>query len=189
MPVVHLLAGPNGSGKSTYVERVLGPATRLPFINADLIAAEHWPDAQVEHSYEAAQLAESERRTAMASGASFISETVFSHESKVALVSDASALGYLVTLHVMLVPVELAVQRVTERIRRGGHAVPEQKIRDRYERLWPLIADAAKIADETFFLDNSSAKRPFRPAAVLAHGTRIGEPEWPSWTPPVLRSL
>ena len=140
MPVLHLLAGPNGAGRSSYVHDVLGPVTGLPFINADEIAAERWPDAQAEHGYEAARLAEAERRQRIAEGSSFISETVFSHPSKVQLVSDAVGAGYLVHLHVMMVPVELTVQRVLERVRRGGHAVPEQKIRERYERLWAHIS-------------------------------------------------
>ena len=50
MPVLHLLAGPNGSGKSTLFERILGPTTRLPFINVDLITARRWPGAEEEHA-------------------------------------------------------------------------------------------------------------------------------------------
>lgn len=53
----------------------------------------------------------------MAMGSSFISETAFSYVSKVELLADASALGHLVHLHVILVPVDLTVQRVAERVR------------------------------------------------------------------------
>ncbi|MGN6162028.1 MAG: AAA family ATPase [Marmoricola sp.] len=189
MPVLHVLAGPNGAGKSTYVDRVLTPATGLPFVNADLIAGEIWPGHEVEHAYEAAEMAELERRRAMNAGKSFISETVFSHESKIALLADASALGYLVHLHVVMVPVELTVQRVSERVRRGGHEVPEEKIRGRYERLWSHVAVAARVADEAEFFDNSSARSPFRPVARFAHGSPVGEPAWPSWAPEPLRAV
>lgn len=186
MPVLHLLAGPNGAGKSTYVRDVLTPATGLPFINADLIAAARWPAAAAEHSYEAARIAESERRSRMAAGESFISETVFSHPSKVALVTDASTLGYLVHLHVILVPVDLTVQRVNERVRRGGHTVPEAKIRDRYDRLWVHIAAAIQVADVTEVFDNSSPRHPFRLCATYSHGTFEGPAEWPRWAPAAL---
>lgn len=186
MPVLHLLAGPNGAGRSSYVHDVLGPVTGLPFINADEIAAERWPDAQAEHTYEAARLAEARRREAIAEGSSFISETVFSHPSKVQLVADAVGAGYLVHLHVVMVPVELSVQRVLERVLRGGHAVPEQKIRDRYERLWAHIYEAIQIADVAEVLDNSSARAPFRVCASFEHGQLIGPPSWPAWTPAVL---
>lgn len=186
MPVLHLLAGPNGAGKSTYVRDVLAPATGLPFINADLIAAERWPDAQAEHAYEAARAAESERRARMTAAQSFISETVFSHPSKIALLADASALGYIVHLHVILVPVDLTVQRVAERVRRGGHAVPEDKIRMRHQRLWAHVASAIEIADVTEVFDNSSARLPFRLCATYAHGKLAGPASWPKWAPPEL---
>lgn len=187
MPLLHLLIGPNGAGKSSYVRDVLKPATGLPFINADEIAASLWPEAQAAHAYEAAQIAEAQRRERIAGGESFISETVFSHPSKVQLVSDAVDAGYLVYLHVVIVPVELTVQRVLERVRRGGHEVPEQKIRQRYERLWGHLSAAIRIADVTEVLDNSSARVPFRPCALFEHGVLIGTPGWPTWTPHVLR--
>lgn len=187
MPLLHLLVGPNGAGKSSYVRDVLKPTTGLPFINADEIAASVWPETQAAQAYEAAQIAEARRRERIADGESFISQTVFSHPSKVQLVSDAVDAGYLVCLHVVVVPVELTVQRVLERIRRGGHEVPEQKFRDRYARLWVHLSAAIRIADVTAVLDNSSAGVPFRPCASFEHGVLIGSPSWPTWTPHVLR--
>lgn len=187
MPLLHLLAGPNGAGKSSYVRDVLAPATGLPFINADEIAASLWPAAPAEHAYEAARIAETQRRDRIAEGSSFISETVFSHPSKVELVSDAAQAGYLVHLHVIVVPVELTVQRVRERVRRGGHDVPEQKIRERYERLWRHVSEAIHIADVAEVFDNGSAREPFRLCASFQHGALIGEPAWPSWIPSELR--
>lgn len=163
MPLLHLLAGPKGAGKSSYVRDVLTPVTGLPFINA-----------------------EAQRRERIGAGESFICETVFSHQSKVRLVADAVDAGYLVHLHVIIVPVELTVQRVLERVRRGGHYVPEQKIRDRYVRLWDHIAEAINVADVTEVLDNSRAGTPFRPCASFERGTLIGAPSWPAWTPAVL---
>jgi len=186
MPVLHLLVGPNGAGKSSYVRDVLGPVTRLPFINADEIAAERWPGTEEEHAYAAARLAEDQRRQRIAEGSSFISETVFSHPSKLALVSDAADAGYLVHLHVILLPVDLTVQRVLERVRRGGHTVPESKIRGRFERLWDLVGRAVRIADVAEVFDNSSARAPFRLCASFEHGALVGIPSWPRWTPSAL---
>lgn len=187
MPLLHLLAGPNGAGKSTYVRDVLMPATGLPFVNADEIAAERWPDAQATHAYDAARVAETRRRDLIGAGTSFISETVFSHPSKVDLVADAVDAGYLVHLHVIIVPVELTVQRVLERVRRGGHAVPEQKIRERYGRLWGHIGAAIRMADTADVLDNGSARTPFRPCASYVHGAIVGPTAWPRWAPDALR--
>lgn len=189
MPVLHLLAGPNGAGKSSFVHDVLGPVTGLPFVNADEIAALEWPGETAEHAYEAARLAEESRRELIREGASFISETVFSHPSKVELVADALEAGYLAHLHVVMVPVELTVQRVADRVRRGGHAVPERKIRERYDRLWDYVGQAVRLVDVAEVRDNSRARTPFRLCARFEHGLRIGDPSWPSWAPQELRDL
>lgn len=185
-PVLHLLAGPNGSGKSTFVDRVLVPVTALPFVDADLIAAERWPGTEVEHAYDAARAAAEERQRLLTGRSSFVAETVFSHPSKVDLVAQAVGLGYVVHLHVMVVPVELSVRRVAERIRRGGHEVPETKIRERYERIWPLVVEARATADRTAFYDNSRAATPFRMIASYERARQIGTPNWPEWVPRVV---
>lgn len=187
-PVLHLLAGSNGAGKSTFVARVLQPVTALPIVNADVIAADRWPDAAAEHAYEASRLAAEQRERLMADRASFITETVFSHESKVALVRTAVEAGYLVRLHVILVPVDVTVGRVDQRVRAGGHVVPEAKIRERYARLWALVAQARDIARKTEFYDNSSARAPFRLVATYEDGVQVGEAKWPRWTPSALVS-
>jgi predicted ABC-type ATPase len=187
-PVLHLLAGPNGAGKSTFAARVLQPVTALPFVNADVIAAERWPAAAAAHAYEASRLAAELRERVMADRASFITETVFSHESKVDLVRTAVEAGYLVRLHVILVPVDVTVGRVAQRVRAGGHEVPEGKIRERYARLWALVAQARHVARKTEFYDNSSARTPFRLVATYEDGVLVGHAHWPRWTPSALVS-
>lgn len=186
MPVLHLVVGPNGAGKSTYVARLLQPATHLPFVNADAIAAERWPQAQAEHAYEASRAAADERYRLLTAGRSFLTETVFSHPSKLDLVAQAAARAYIVHMHVILVPVEIAVARVAECVLDGGHTVPEHKIRERYARLWALVVRACSVADVMEFLDNGIARHPFRPAAIYEQGLLVGEPRWPAWAPPVL---
>lgn len=185
MPLLQVLAGPNGSGKSTFVARVLQPTTGLPCINADEIAAVRWPGAEERHAYEASRAAAEARDAALRARASFITETVFSHPSKLDLVDRALAASYRVELHVMLVPEALAVARVAHRVARGGHTVPEAKVRERYHRLWPLIVDARARAHRTSFYDNSRSA-PFRLVAVYERGRRSREPAWPAWTPPPL---
>jgi predicted ABC-type ATPase len=186
-PVLHLLAGPNGSGKTTLARRVIAPATHLPFVNADDIAAQQWSGSEVEHAYEASEAAAAERTRRLAEGSSFITETVFSHPSKVELVHRAQEAGYLVYLHVVVIPEELSVQRVAHRVRLGGHAVPEGKIRERYRRLWPLVVQARELADFTYVYDNSRASHPYRLMASYQFGTLLGGPAWTAWTPTELR--
>lgn len=185
-PVLHLIAGPNGAGKTTLATRVIAPVTRLPFINADVIAAQRWPSAQADHAYDASQVAAEQRRELIGARASFITETVFSHPSKLALIRDAQDAGYLVTLHVVLVPEGLTVARVGDRVRRGGHTVPEDKIRERYQRLWALVAQARAMAERTSICDNSRATTPLRLVASYERGELVGATDWPAWTPHAL---
>ncbi|WP_223881062.1 zeta toxin family protein [Nesterenkonia ebinurensis] len=114
---------------------------------------------------------------------SFITETMFSHPSKVDLVERSVEAGFLVHLHVIMVPVDLKVQRVSERVRRGGHNVPEPKIRERYPRLWRLVVEARRIAHWTDFYDNSNPRTPHRHVASYERSVLIGHAQWPQWTP------
>lgn len=153
MPILHLLAGPNGAGKSTYQQLVLA-RLGLPFINADEIAAARWPDSPLEHGHDASDLAAQARATAISEQRSFVSETVFSHPSKTELVRDAADAGYLVHLHVLVVPVDLSVLRVRLRVAEGGHDVPEDKIRSRHARLFTHVVDAIDATYETVVIDS-----------------------------------
>ncbi|HEX3706516.1 MAG TPA: zeta toxin family protein [Mycobacteriales bacterium] len=188
-PVLHVLAGPNGAGKSTLYELVVGPATHLEFVNADEIAAVHWPDDPSGRSYDAAAVAADRRTELLGQRRSFVTETVFSHVSKLELLRAATTAGYLVTLHVVMVPEQLAVARVTSRVAAGGHAVPEQKIRERYQRLWFLIAEAITVVDTAIVYDNTRAKTPFRVVATFERGSPVGVADWPRWTPTQLKAV
>jgi predicted ABC-type ATPase len=180
---LHLVVGPNGSGKTTFFEEFL--ALELPsyvYVNADEIAKARWPADSDAHAYEAAQVAAETRAYLIAGGRSFIAETVFSHQSKLDLLRSAQAAGYQVVLHVMLVPEELAVRRVAYRVQAGGHDVPEHKIRERYERLWPLAAQAVSVADRAVLYDNAPRTGPVKIAEFFG-GLPIGAAAWPEWAP------
>lgn len=187
-PVLYVLAGPNGAGKTTLYERVLSRHIGLEFVNADRVAAALWPGHEMERSYDAARLAAERRQALLEQRRSFIAETVFSHESKLQLMRDAEERGYLVTLHVVLIPENLAVARVASRVEVGGHGVPEDKVRDRYRRLWGHVRVAMGLADESVVYDNTSAATPLRPIARYQRGVMIGAPDWPAWVPVDLAS-
>ena len=186
-PVLQLIVGPNGAGKTTFFERVIEPATHLEFINADRIAAARWPGEELEHAYDAARLAASERDSRIHARTSFAAETVFSHESKLELLRTASSAGYRVSLHVVMIPELLAVARVVNRVANGGHDVPEAKVRARYARLWRLVREAIEMVDEAFVYDNSRARTPYRLVASFDRGWPTIDPDRPSWTPSEMR--
>lgn len=187
-PVLHLLAGPNGSGKSSLWTYVLEPELHLEFVNADAIAEERWPGDGASHAYDAARFAAARREELLAERRSFATETVFSHESKVELVRTAVGAGYLVTLHVLAVPESLAVDRVENRVENGGHAVPEDKIRERYGRLWAYVAAAIPLVEQTWVYDNTVAAIPFRVVAEFERGALLWS-DWSAWMPDALLNL
>ncbi len=182
MPVLHLVVGPNGAGKSTLVEEVLS-ASALEFVNADILARLKWPGEEILHSYDAARMASERRQQLLTERRSFIAETVFSHPSKLALITEAKAAGYIVELHVVMIPKELAVFRVSERVSRNGHAVPEEKIRSRFDRLWDHVEEAIKMADRVNIYDNSSWSSPLRVCALYLDGIQVTVDQWPAWAP------
>src|ERR1700730_5191763 len=135
-----LVVGPNGAGKSTFIAFTLSPL--LPgrlVVNADEIARKRWPEDPASHAYDAARVAADTRARLIELGQSLIAETVFSHPSKLDLIRTARGAGFTVVVHALLVPEDLAVERVRYRVRAGGHDVPETKIRQRYRRLWALV--------------------------------------------------
>jgi predicted ABC-type ATPase len=183
-----LVAGPNGAGKSTFVELTLAPMLGgSVFVNADEIAKQRWPKDPAAHAYEAALIAAETRAKLIELRRSFIAETVFSHPSKLELIDTAHTAGYIVVLHVVLIPEELAVARVAYRVKSGGHPVAENKIRERYHRLWDLVAEAILRCDQATVYDNSGAKGPLI-VAQMSDGFIVGSPTWPDWTPHALQT-
>lgn len=178
-----VLAGPNGAGKSTLFETRVKLVTAAPFINAEHIQKTDLDDAAPEAAYRAAALAAQRRAQCLADGRSFVTETVFSHPSKLELVRTAKRHGFIVVLmHVGVESPDLSVARVAERVLEGGHPVPERKIRDRFDRNGPIIRDAALLCDRAMVFDNSALNRPPHHLLTLTKGRLTkAEPFLPAW--------
>ncbi|PWR04259.1 hypothetical protein DKT77_02260 [Meridianimarinicoccus roseus] len=182
-PSLVLLAGPNGAGKSTLFKERVEPVFKGSFVNADIIQREELQDPSVEASYEAAQIAQARRDEMFETRSSFATETVFSHPSKLDIISKAKVLGYLVVvMHVGVENPDISVARVRRRTEEGGHDVPDDKIRTRYDRCRPLIRQAVLMADRGMVFDNSKLNDPPRPMLVFASGRlSFVEPHLPAW--------
>lgn len=90
------------------------------------------------------------------SGQSFCYETVLSHKSKIDLLPKAKSYSYKTYVYYVYTDlVELNIERVNLRYKEGGHNVPEDKIRTRYERSKALIPQIISNTDNFYFLDNS----------------------------------
>ncbi|MDO3720158.1 AAA family ATPase [Marinobacter sp. chi1] len=186
-PELWVLVGGNGSGKSTFYRSFLAKHG-LPLINADLIAARFFPDNPEANSYQAALLAARERDRVLASGQSFCYETVFSHPSKIDFIARAKALGYMIKVFAFHVSgTELNLARISQRIREGGHSVPEDKVRTRIPRTLGHIQKVVPLCDELFLFDNSSAERPYQlVAAYREHRWDREVSAAPAWARPII---
>lgn len=169
-----MLVGGNGAGKSTFYQRMLKP-TGLPFINADLIAKEIYPEDPEGRSIDAARIAERMRLNLLVEGRSFCFETVFSHPSKIDFMSQAEALGYQIILVLVLVHVNsttLNNARIAQRVADGGHNVDPQKVVARVPRTLKHASAAIPLCDYVRVLDNSSLDSPYQPVRTIEHGVR-----------------
>ncbi|WP_269621554.1 AAA family ATPase [Zhongshania sp. BJYM1] len=182
-----LLAGGNGSGKSTFYRTQLQPHD-LPFVNADILAKELFPEQPEQHSYEAAKLAEQIRLQLLRDGRTFCFETVFSHPSKIDFVAQAKALGYEIELvFIHLDNTALNNARVSQRVEEGGHNVPENKVNERIPRTLQNIKSALPLCDRAYFLDNSRSDNPFKQIAVLGDGeVTAKQSPLPQWAKDIL---
>ena len=161
MPVLHLIAGPHGAGKTALYDYLIAPRhPALPFVNAHRHAArhlQHLPDP-AQQAQAALEWAEAERTSLLQAHASFVTETAFSHPSRLALITEARSRGYEVVLYAIALDEPRALlHRVTQRVREGGHAVPTHKVLERYVRCLENFRRAVRLADLVFLLDASDA--------------------------------
>ena len=182
-PTLVLLAGPNGAGKSTLYETRIRPTLNAPFINADIIQREELGDSDMRAAYKAARLADERREACFIVRSSFVTETVFSHPSKLDLLTRARKLGYrIMVFHISVEYPDLSVARVQARVTEGGHDVPEEKIRNRYARNGSLIRKAVLLADMAHVFDNSRLNTPPRHLLIFERGRETNRtdnmPEW-----------
>ena len=136
-----IIAGPNGSGKTTFARTFLPKEAKCPrFINADLIAAGLSPFAPDTASIRAGRLMLEEIASCVQYGESFALETTLSGRSYLRHIRQWRAAAYHVSLFFLMLPdVEIAIARVAQRVRQGGHNIPEEIIRRRFAAgLWNL---------------------------------------------------
>jgi len=184
-PQLVMLTGPNGAGKSTFYDVFLR-ASRLPFLNADVIEAKTGIA-----SIEIARILDAMRDELIAQRAGFITETVFSDPAgaKVAMLRRAVAAGYDVTLIYIAVPPALSQRRVDQRVAIGGHDVPRDRIASRFERSLKNLQDAIPFVPVVKIYDNSSLEEPYRLLAVFERGKRtfLDEGKLPRWAASIVR--
>lgn len=111
---------------------------------------------------------------------SFCFETVLSHPSKLTLLEMANKIGYKTYLYFVCTDNwQLNIERVRLRVKQGGHAVDEEKIKERYFRSLGLFAKTASLTNTAYLLDNSEE---FELMAELRDGKlQYESSKYPDW--------
>jgi predicted ABC-type ATPase len=156
-----IIAGPNGAGKTTFARAFLPQEAQCPrFINADLIAAGLSPFAPERAAVKAGRLMLAEIAHCVECGENFAFETTLAGLTYRQQIDDWRTLGYRVHLYFLKLPdVETAIDRVAERVRQGGHDIPEPVIRRRFLAGWRNFSEHYKQRVDTWALyDNTGAE-------------------------------
>lgn len=133
---LYIIAGCNGAGKTTASMTILPKSLLVKeFVNADEIAKGLSPFNPEGVAIEAGRLMLERIKYLLDKGESFSIETTLATRSYINLVRDAHKRGYLVNvIYFWLNTPELAVDRVAERVRKGGHNIPRDVILRRYSK-------------------------------------------------------
>ena len=125
----------------------------------------------------------------------FITETVFSdpYGAKLDMLRKAVDAGYDVTLiYIGVASAELSGLRVDQRVERGGHDVPRDRIASRFERSLHNLEQAIAFVPTVELYDNSSADDPYRHVATFKSGSLTSRmrgrvPRWARQVVPTTR--
>jgi predicted ABC-type ATPase len=165
-----VLAEPNGAGKSTNAAILLPDLIAASaFVNADVIEREiTTPDAGSQ-AFAAGRLMLEEIHRLREIGASFAFETTLASRTFAPPLHDLKAEGYRIyLLYFWLNDPDLCIERVANRVRLGGHHVPADIIRRRYERGLRNFFDLYRPIVDTWHVCDNSGGSPVLVAERLA---------------------
>ena len=161
-PRIIIIAGSNGAGKTTFAREFLPKEAGCPvFVNADLIAAGLSPFEPATAAIRAGRLMIKEIEAHVREKQSFAFETTLSGRRYARMTPQWQGIGYRIKLvFLYLQDVKIAIERVHVRVRQGGHDVPEDVIRRRYEAGWRNFQQIYRRLVDTWVLYDNSGETP-----------------------------
>ena len=135
-PKLYVIAGPNGSGKTTFAQEFLPHyADCFEFVNADLIAKGLSPFGPSKVAIKAGKLLLSQIADFSRKKIDFAFETTLAGKGYANIFKQMKRDSYELHLFFLWLPdVKLALARVADRVRKGGHAIPDQDVKRRFSR-------------------------------------------------------
>ena len=177
-PVIYVIGGPNGAGKTTFAREFLPVANVVEFLNADLLAAGLSPLQPSTMAVRSARLLLGRWRELLALRRDFAFESTLSGRTYAGMLREARATGYEVRLCYLWLPnVAMSLSRVRQRVRKGGHDVPEADLRRRFlPSLRNFFSLYLPLADEAL-LFNAAGSPPKLIARWQSRTALLSEPE------------
>lgn len=163
MPHVIVIAGPNGAGKSTSAPAVLNGALGVTeFVNADIIAQGLSAFNPERAAFQAGRVMLERLQQLADDRENFAFETTLASKTFAPWIKRLKAEGYAFHLFYLWLPSpEFAVARVAERVKVGGHHVPDDTVRRRYRSgLANFFGRYMPLADTWYLYDNSQEAEP-----------------------------
>lgn len=199
-PCIYVLAGTDGAGKSSIGGAMLlrrGVKYFDPDEAARLILSANPGITQAEGNAAAWDAGKRLLERAIAERWSFAFETTLGGHTITALLERALSERIEVRIwYVGMSSPELHIARVRARVAKGGHDIPEERIRDRYDRSRLNLIHLLPKLTELRVYDNTKEADPFRgiapePTLVLhvARGKIVSSCELrltPKWAKPIL---
>ena len=167
-----IIAGPNGAGKTTFaMEFLLNEAECPTFVNADLLAAGLNPLQPEREAFRAGRMMLGMIEDYVRREISFAFETTLSGRGYARMIPRWQAQGYDVQLYFLRLPTpELAVARVRNRVIEGGHDIPEDTIRRRFDAGWRNLEVIYRDLVDEWGLFDASGSSPI----LVEQGTKHG---------------
>ncbi len=161
MPNFYIIAGPNGAGKTTASYTILPKILDcFEFINADEIANGLSPSAPEKAALEAGRVMLKQIDEHIDRGVDFAIETTLSSRHYTGIIRKAKNKGYSVSLiFLWLKSSDAAIERVKKRVEQGGHNIPSDTIKRRYERgLYSFFNVFLSLCDNWALFDNNDTE-------------------------------
>lgn len=162
LKTLYIIAGCNGAGKTTASITVLPEILQCKeFVNADEIAKGLSPFNPENVAIEAGRLMLQRIDTLVSGSESFAIETTLSTKSYSKLIEKAKSNGFQIQLLFFWLPTpEHAIERVAQRVKEGGHNIPIEVIRRRYQAgIENLFHIYMPIVDSWMLIENQSCPR------------------------------
>ena len=162
-PTLWVVSGINGSGKSTLVERFNNQSNieSLPLVNPDNLATmiKHDHQGDLDILIKAGKQAIIMRDDFLKKKQSFIIETTLSGKNELKFIEKAKLNGFKIKLvYISVRNIVTSRSRVSDRIKKGGHAVPVTDQIRRFDRSFNNLKKAMDLSDRILIFDNSTTK-------------------------------